>query len=175
MNYGNLFRRGFEDVARNAVISDDLLYRYQLKRWWDDALPFALLWMLNPSKADAAKDDPTIRRCTYFVRRAGCGGFMVVNWFGLRATDPKELTSAADPIGPENDGWIRNSISLCSGPIIAAWGAHKIIAPRLPRLKSLMRNREMFCLGTTKDGHPRHPLYVPNAQPLVTFNVARPS
>jgi hypothetical protein len=62
--------------------------------------------MLNPSTADGKEDDPTIRRCIGFAKSWGNGSLEVVNLFGFRATDPKELLEVKDPIGPENNIWI---------------------------------------------------------------------
>jgi hypothetical protein len=30
---------------------------------------------------------------------------------------------------------------------------------------------EMYCLGTTKAGMPKHPLYIKGDQPFITFNL----
>lgn len=172
MKTAQLFDRAFTEVSRSATISDCTLYRYDLRRWWDDEKPWALFWMLNPSAADAAIDDPTIRRCMSFARREGCGGLMVVNWFAWRAVDPPELREATHPIGRENDWHIRTAISLCKGPLIAAWGAHPIVKPRLPELPGLIGSRQLVCLGRTKDASPRHPLYVRADATLIVYREA---
>ena len=46
-------------------------YRYSLWREWDSLRPIVAFVMLNPSTADTAKDDPTIRRCASFARSWG--------------------------------------------------------------------------------------------------------
>lgn len=155
--------------TNEAVISDNMLYRYQLTRRWDGRLPVALFWMLNPSTADARRNDPTICRCMSFARREGCGGIIVVNWFGWRTSDPAELPMLADPVGHENRWWIQHSIEQCDGPLIAAWGACRMVDSRLAELADLIGSRELKCLGTTKDGRPRHPLYVRADQALVAW------
>jgi hypothetical protein len=119
MKTAQLFDRAYSEMSRDAVLSDDLLYRYQLRRWWDDTKPFALFWGLNPSVADSAVDDPTIRRMVGFAKRENCGGIVVVNWFAWRATDPAELLEATHPTGPENRWHISHAIGLCEGPLIA--------------------------------------------------------
>jgi hypothetical protein len=66
-----------------------------------------LCWvLLNPSTADDRRDDPTIRRCLGFARSLGYGGIHVVNLFAFRATCPRQLRAADDPVGPDNDGFI---------------------------------------------------------------------
>jgi len=128
--------------------------------------------MLNPSTADALQDDPTIRRCVSFSKREGFGGLVVCNLFTVRATNPSGLLKM-DP-----DRWWddRGSADLDGalvegGPIIVGWGSHKstktdVGADAVKALKGLGRGR-LQCLGTNKDGSPKHPLYLGSAVPLV--------
>lgn len=148
--------------SSGAVISACGKYRYRLGRTWDAALRPACFVMLNPSTADATEDDPTIRRCIGFAKSWGCGGIVVVNLFAYRATDPKQLLKAADPVGPDNDEHIRAAVVECH-PVVAAWGVHGVLRQRDGRVKWLLERWGVLpkCLGKTKDGrHPRHPLYV---------------
>ena len=155
----------------SAIISPCGRYRYTLQR---DGIPGAttgtvVFCMLNPSTADASIDDPTIRRCRGFTERWGCAGLMVVNLYGLRATDPRELqrVSRADAIGPENDDWL-GKVAIVARVGVCAWGAGA--APdRVAEVVRIFRiaGANMYCLGVTKDGHPRHPLYMPgNSRPM---------
>lgn len=148
-----------------AIISDDGLYRYWLRR----DLPLTLersatkpqtctFIMLNPSTADAESDDPTIRRCIGFADSLGCNGLEVVNLYAYRATDPTELLNVTEPEGPDNDIHLRVALDK-PGPIIAAWGA---CAPpsRVAKLLDMAGADSLQCLGINKDGSPRHPLYI---------------
>src|SRR5437588_2477108 len=90
----------------SAVFSPDGRYRYLLTRRLGRSRRVATFIMLNPSTADAINNDPTIRKCVGFARRWGCGLLQVVNLFALRATEPRVLRAAADPVGPENSRWI---------------------------------------------------------------------
>lgn len=124
-------------------------------------LPFI---MLNPSTADAEIDDPTIRRCMGFARRQGHAGIVVGNLYGLRATDPADLWRFCDPRGPNNMDALKRigEEALAAGTIVvAAWGGG--IHSRHPGLPTMPR---LYCLGKTKQGYPRHPLYVRSDQPL---------
>lgn len=159
-----------EPVQRSACISPCGLYRYRLDRSWsgEHALPFV---MLNPSTADAKIDDPTIRRCMGFARREGAGGIIVVNVYAFRATSPVDLFKATDPHGPDNDlhlARIAHWGAQSGMPIVCAWGAHGNNTNRHVAMLAMFGAR-LVCLGTTKDGQPRHPLYVRGDQPLVPF------
>jgi hypothetical protein len=147
-----------------AVLSDDGVYRYLLWRRWSpgDLLGFV---MLNPSTADASADDPTIRRCIGFARHLGYGGILVGNVFAWRATDPRNLpASTDDAFGPDNAEALGVLAGACSC-IIAAWGAHKRAGDLAQRVLGIIGSID--CLGTTKSGAPRHPLYLPaSARPM---------
>lgn len=154
------------EVRRFADLSLDGVYRYSLGRMWDqfgevNSLPFI---MLNPSTADAEKDDMTIRKCVGFARRLGYSGIVVANLYAYRATDPAELKRArrdgVDVVGPHNDTALRLLLrtSLAAGcGVVAAWGAH---APdkRVREVLSMPGSRALCTLGLTAKGVPRHPL-----------------
>lgn len=131
-------------------------YRYHLWREWDASLPPVTFVMLNPSTADAEGDDPTIRRCTGFARSWGYGRLHVVNLFAYRATSPRDLFSVADPVGRDNEAWVRRA-SAATG-VVVGWGNHgRRMDPGT--LRDLAPARA-WCLGVTAMGQPRHPLYV---------------
>jgi hypothetical protein len=168
------------DVYKTAKMSVCGRYRYLLMRSWGQCgysgmfpetlgfysekysrpmLPFV---MLNPSTADAAVDDPTIRRCMGFARREGFGGIMVANLYAFRAKNPDDLWRADDPYGPENDSALLHvaNYAYCKGvPIVCGWGVHGGKNNRPIALMQQMGAR-LVCLGRTKGGYPRHPLYV---------------
>ena len=153
----------FPDI-KDAVISPCGLYRYRLSRTWDGRkLP--LVWiMLNPSTADAEVDDPTIRRCVSFSKREGAGGIDVLNLFALRATNPAALRHVEDPIGPDNDEWIREVLHPHSR-VVVAWGNHGMLLGRAVAVTRRLRESglDIMALGNK----PRHPLYIRGDQPLV--------
>lgn len=151
----------FPDI-KDAVISPCGRYRYRLSRTWD-ARKLPLVWiMLNPSTADAEVDDPTIRRCVSFSKREGAGGLEVLNLFALRAPDPKQLRVAPDPIGPDNDEWIRQVLHPHTR-VVAAWGEHGRHLDRGPTVLRTLSGLDVLCLGDK----PKHPLYIKGDQPMV--------
>ena len=145
-------------------------YRYSLSRAWDsNASPLALV-MLNPSTVDGTVDDPTIRRCIHFARSWGYGSLEVVNLFAYRATAPSGLLNAADPIGPENDCFILEA-KMRASKIIVAWGHRGTLNSRDKAvIRLLSPTGDLYCLGTTHSGHPRHPLYASRGAMPVPFS-----
>ena len=159
------------DAPSVAVYSDCEAYRYLLTRVWDDALPRALFVMLNPSTATEVQNDPTVERCERRARALGFGAFRVTNIFAFRATDPRAMRAVADPVGPDNDAAIRESVDWAGGPadrIVCAWGTHGAHLDRGAAVARLLREsgRDLHHLGLTAAGAPKHPLYIGYAQPL---------
>lgn len=146
-----------EIVYSSATFSPCRKYRYALVRVWNESLPHATFIGLNPSTADEQADDPTVRRCIGFARAWGFGSVALGNLFALRATDPKYLLRVSDPVGPENDAWILR-LQQESDFVVAAWGCHGRIRDRGNQVaKTLI---QPYCLGLTRSGAPRHPLYL---------------
>ena len=153
------------ESGRGAVISGCARYRYLLTREVGGRGAGRVLFvMLNPSTADGDVDDATVRGCVARARAWGYGELWVVNLFGLRSTDPRALLLAADAVGPENDVWIERA-ARGSACVIAAWGVLGWIQGRdrlvLGMLEGIVGRDRIECLGLTKGGAPRHPLYVP--------------
>ncbi|MGJ0507453.1 MAG: DUF1643 domain-containing protein [Methylocystis sp.] len=144
-----------------AVVSPCGAYRYLLLREWSAARPPLAFVMLNPGFADAARDDPTIRRCIGFARREGWGGVVVANLFAYRTPYPSELAAAPEPVGPENEATLRLLAQTSKAPIICAWGANAP-GPLCDHAIAVLgaHGAALLCLGRTKSGAPRHPLYV---------------
>ncbi len=141
-----------------AALSRCRRYRYALWRTWDPELPRVVFVALNPSTADAQLDDPTLRRCMGFARAWGYGGVITANLFAWRATDPKELLRADDPVGPRNDRWLRR-LTRGAPLVIAAWGNHGDLLGRADIVRR--RIAPLHCLQVTARGLPAHPLYQP--------------
>jgi len=163
------------EIVKGALLSSCGKYRYWLSRQWSNLIamhePPLVFVMLNPSIADHEVDDPTIRRCMGFAKREDARGMMVLNLFAARATDPKELTAMEDPIGPHNDSEIQRLLGDGYATVICAWGANKFAKKRASEFLENMAHRSLYCLGVTKDGSPRHPLYVPTDQPLEPYRI----
>ncbi len=161
-------------MIRTATISECSRYRYNLRRAWQDGNRFVCFIMLNPSTADAEIDDPTIRRCIGFGKSWGFDALEVVNLFGWRETEPKFLITPSDPIGPENDAAIIEA-SNRSELVVCAWGSHALALWRSSHISEILKARPLHCLGTTKNGSPKHPLYISGAQQPVIWRDSIPT
>ena len=164
------------EYAPGAKFSPGRKYRYLLTRqlgFGDGAVMFL---MLNPSTADEVSNDPTIRRCINFGKAWGHGWLHVCNLSPFRSPDPKHVAAAGterSDIWNENYDTILTTARRCN-LVVAAYGAHADALPVVYDYKTGAKlNREALaiealkgeghdvrCLGMTKQGHPKHPLYL---------------
>lgn len=140
------------------------IYRYSLTRRWRETGRRLAFVLLNPSTADAERDDPTIRRCVGFARAWGFAALEVVNLFAFRATEPGGLRGAPQPVGPENDRYLLAAHARAD-ELVLAWGIHGAWLERDREVLALLSGHgaRPKCLGLTREGHPRHPLYLPKS------------
>ena len=156
-------------LERKTQFSPNRQYRYTLWREWDMMNPgYAMFIGLNPSTADEVQDDPTIRRCINFAKRWNLGALCMTNIFGFRATNPKVMFAADEPIGPENDMWIYEC-AMNAQIVVAAWGNLGALKDRADSVLNLLRHFNLKCLGITLLGHPKHPLYVRSDTTPISF------
>ncbi len=146
-----------------ANISPCGMYRYSLTRSWNEALPRVLFVMLNPSTADAYRDDPTIRRCIGFAKSWGYGRLDVCNIFAYRTTFPNELLHVTDPCGVKNLSTLKR-YAVKADKIICAWGNGRLIKRLMPNQSPIQLldsvKSKLHYLELSKDYTPRHPLYI---------------
>jgi hypothetical protein len=142
-----------------ARISPCRTWRYTLWRRWSTNKPTVAFIGLNPSTADETSDDPTVRRCIGFARRWGYGGMNMLNIFAFRSTNPRLLRTAANPVGPGNRAALKRTCHR-SAMIVACWGGWGRLFDRGEAVIDLLSEVRLHCLGLTKDGHPKHPLYL---------------
>lgn len=158
-------------MIRNAIVSNDGQHRWVLSRCWGTQGRLLAVVMLNPSTADADKDDPTIRKVTGFAIRNGYRGYVVVNLFGYRATAPRKLSEAirdgrATLDDPENLAAFAWAMGICDD-VLVAWGGSlhvDISAQMLATLNACTGS--IWCLGYTAGRQPRHPLMLPYSTKL---------
>ena len=150
------------DTAAGAIFNATRTHRYMLWRSLSDLTTpghrLAVCFVgLNPSTADEQHDDPTVRRCINFARTWGFAVFYMLNAFAFRATDPREMKAADDPIGPANSVTLHTISNHCD-LTVACWGNHGTYMNRAAEVLPLLKHPA--CLGTTKTDQPRHPLYL---------------
>lgn len=133
-------------------------WRYALKRKWGIG-GICMFVGLNPSTADETYNDPTVNRCMRFAQGWGYGSMYMTNIFAFRATDPNDMKSVVYPIGPDNNKWLIKCAEKAS-IVIACWGVHGEHLGRQVRVRKLLKPYKLHCLGLTKEGYPKHPLYL---------------
>lgn len=136
-------------------------FRYTLSRRWRIGAGCVAFVLLNPSTATAEVNDPTVRRCCGYARMWGMQELQILNIFALRSTDPKALYRYPDPIGPENAGAIAKVVAKAN-LVVCAWGNHGSHLGQGARVTQQLIDAgvSLTCLGVTKSGHPKHPLYL---------------
>jgi len=155
-------------MIRTAEISKCGLYRYSLIRKWGSGNRMMGFVCWNPSIADSKVDDPSLRRMIGFGIREGFDGIQVGNLYAFRATKPKDLWNTKDPVGPCNMEALITLLSK-SEKVIVGWGASAGMTPQRQKFLLAADNMDLYCLGTTKSGEPRHPLYVRSDVPITIW------
>lgn len=155
-------------IDNGAEFSTDRSYRYALWRIWDENKPWVLFIGLNPSTANEAVNDSTLNKCIHFADSWGFGGVYMVNLFAYRATEPKDMKRAAEPVGQDNDAWIEK-LSKQAGMVVAAWGNDGDYLGRADIIRS--RYSDLKCLKVNASGEPAHPLYQPNSAVAIEYEI----
>ena len=143
-------------MKNTATFSECRKYRYALWRTWDTSKPYLMFVGLNPSTADEKTDDPTVTRCINYAKSWGYGGVCMVNLFAFRATEPNVMKAASEPVGKDNDDWLKK-LANEAGLVVAAWGNDGSYMDRSKKIRELLPN--LHCLKINKSGEPAHPLY----------------
>ena len=117
--------------------------------------------MLNPSTADELKLDPSCTRARLYAERWGFGALIVTNLFAWRATDPRDMKAAPEPVGRANDRAIVRAAHE-AGIVVCAWGNHGAHRERSASVLSMLRDAgiKLHALRLTGAGEPAHPLYL---------------
>ena len=89
------------------------------------------------------------------------------NLFAFRATQPIDLMHAPNPVGDDNDYWLRR-LSKDAGVVVAGWGNHGVLLNRSVEALSILP--EVCCLKINKSAQPGHPLYLKKSLNLFPFS-----
>ncbi|MFA4846136.1 MAG: DUF1643 domain-containing protein [Patescibacteria group bacterium] len=135
---------------------------------------------VNPSTATDKVSDSTIQRVKGYSRAHGFDGWLMLNLYPQRTTDPRGLHAEVDlKMHAENLEHIAQSLTLAQNfTLCAAWGQlireRDYLATCLECINASIGEHDWHSIGTpTKEGHPRHPLYVPTANPLLYFDLEK--
>ena len=143
-------------------------YRWWLGRRWDLQRPALLFIGLNPSRATADRDDPTLRRLQSFARAWGYGSLEVLNLFARISASPAVLRRCADPVGAANDAWLDERLRAlpARAAVWLGWGnggawrdRDRQVLALLGQVLPAANGPALLVLGFTASGRPRHPLY----------------
>ena len=150
----------------SAKISDCEKYRYELVREWtrSSLAPNAaqegqvVFCLLNPSRADAAKDDRTIKRCVGFAQNWGYSRIVVVNLYAYRTPYPAELPECSVSVGEDNDKYILKHAKEAA-LFVVGWGTKSPTPIRQNAVLDMLRSSGIIvqALGVNADGTPKHP------------------
>lgn len=155
-------------LPQSAIFSPDGRYRYAIVRIWTINKPILLFIGINPSKAGAIVNDPTITRLMARAARNGFGGLLGSNLYALVSTDPKALLTTPDAIGLETDAYLLQMVFIVkstNGKVLCGWGSFAPVKQRATDVLSMVP--EPYCLGVNSDGEPKHPLYVGYDAPII--------
>ena len=165
--------------------SNDNEYRYALGEIQEDTKRLLFCFGINPSTATPEKLDPTAKRIQRLAKEHGYDSWIVLNVCAQRATDPNDMnkrqkTRSADP-HKENLEIIASLLEqyrFCSD-ILFAYGD---LIEKRTYLKNNLKEifgtimaceygGNCYCLGVTKAGNARHPLYQKVTAPLIPYPI----
>ena len=164
--------RPLEPIVRTAEVEG--CYRWSLRRAWGQG-PCVGWAMLNPSTADATRDDPTLWQIMCISLRLGFGSLVVVNVYPFRSSTIQGLgkwlqTWSHYALEPDINAraaveW--NQIKAAKAlrgceTVVAAWGASASktdVATWISKVEDGLGGPIAWkCLGVTASKAPRHPL-----------------
>lgn len=150
-------------------------YRHILGRRVSAGNSVVVWGMLNPSIADAVKNDPTVTRVIGFTRDMGKSIALVVNVSDYIATQPIDLVDAGAPVSSLWAPFIMAAVQRAD-LVICGWGANGRALPMsVADFLRIVRTNfvgPLHCLRLTKKTkQPEHPLMLPAAlRPVVYLN-----
>ena len=136
---------------------------------------------LNPSTANRERGDTTVTKTERIARANGFDGFVMLNLYPMRSTDPRGLHKRENrQLSSTNLAQIEHLIGNVEKPIFwAAWGGDIGIRAYLKRalcemitLVDARGGKWVHYATLRRDGHPRHPSRARYGEPFSTFDPA---
>lgn len=159
------------DKYTGATLSEDRRHRLALHRIWtlNDDKNHIMFIGVNPSTADANKNDSTIIRCMDFASRWGYSGMYMGNLFSFRATDIKDLkVNFKKAVHTETNYHLIWMAGQCK-TVVFCWGAKPFAEKRIQEVIKLLNHKKPMCFRLTQDGYPEHPLFLPKTTKLTPY------
>jgi hypothetical protein len=139
---------------------------------------------VNPSTATDKEFDQTIKKIRGFSERKGFNGWLMINLYPQRTTDPRKLhRTLSDGEHRANLKAIKSAITthdIKKPTVWAAWGGEVLrrgfLCSCLADVADALAvpGAKWVHIGTlTKDGHPRHPARLGYDQPVSKFDIKK--
>ena len=153
--------RGLEHVGEAWYGGTRGEYRYRLDwRFVPQPQRRVLFILLNPSTATEDQLDPTLKRCLTFAQTWRYDAMTICNAFAYRSTDPDALRNVEEPVGPDNDCFLKEAATQ-TRDVVLGWGNDGALYARSAAIiENLSPLAKLQCLGVTNEGQPKHPLYL---------------
>lgn len=140
-------------------------YRYHYRNIWDRDLPIVMFICLRPQNKDG-KREYVVDSLVQYCKEMNYGGFYLCNLFAYITERDHDLTTVKDPIGPDNDKWIKK-IDRRTDLTIFAWGVNGKIQKRSQEVEKMFKIA--WALDIDPKGYPKYPLFVPNNPKLKSY------
>lgn len=168
-------------ITDDAEFRADGVHRYWLSRAVAAEGPVGLFLGLNPSKAGAVDNDPTVRKWKGFTKRWGWSGFLVGNLFSFIETKSALLRDLAPyHANDDNSNTALISLILRTPNIVLCWGNNvpKHLRSRVSAVLDLLSEHQLpgttvSTFGLSKSGNPMHPLILGYDTPLQRYVLAK--
>lgn len=132
---------------------------------------------VNPSKANKKESDATMNKLCEILKSNGYNGYVMLNLYPLINARPKNLpNNLEDKIYKQNLEKIKNILAeFTTSDILLCYGTQiktrSYLSDCLNEIKNFCTKRKLKCLGTTKYGFPKHPLYLKKNTKIIDFSV----
>lgn len=163
----------YENVTMKGNVNE---FRFSLTKEGNEKL---VVFGVNPSTANEQNSDPTITKVMGFADRNGFDGFIMLNLYPQRCTNPTDLDKEInEELHRQNLEEIRLSVCDMEKPVVLfGFGDTINLRPYLKRcFKEIINvlvtyNPQWKNIGTlTKNGNPRHLSRVSYTE-LTNFNI----
>lgn len=140
-------------------------YRYYYRNIWDKDLPVVMFICLRPQNKEG-KREYVIDSLIQYCQQIDYGGFYLCNLFAYITEKDHELTVVKDPVGKDNDMWIKK-IAKRADMVIFAWGVNGKIQKRSKEVENMFSTS--WALDIAPEGYPRYPLFIPYNPKLKSY------